>query len=146
MINVRGARFVDEGEDFRNYTYAKFGRAILAQPGGVAFQVWDAEAAQWLRKEEYADDVVEKVWADTVEELASKLHAKGLEDPDAFVKTVAQYNDAARAFRAEHPERRWDPAVKDGLSTQSSVAQLPLPKSNWALAHRRNTVFLPSSS
>ena len=28
---------------------------------------------------------------------------------------------------------RWDPAVRDGLSTQSSTTQLALAKSNWAL-------------
>ncbi|OSD07588.1 FAD/NAD(P)-binding domain-containing protein [Trametes coccinea BRFM310] len=133
MLNTRGARFVDEGEDFRNYTYAKFGRAILAQPGGVAFQVWDSAVVGWLRKEEYADDVVERIWADSVRGLAEKLEEKGLEDKEAFVRTVERYNEATRAFRAEHPDKEWDPAVKDGLSTQSSSVQLELPKSNWAL-------------
>ncbi|KAI0820432.1 FAD/NAD-P-binding domain-containing protein [Trametes gibbosa] len=133
MLNARGARFVDEGEDFRNYTYAKFGRAILAQPGGVAFQVWDSTVAGWLRKEEYADDVVERIVADSVEELAEKLRAKGLEDSETFVQTIVQYNSAVRAFRAEQPDKIWDPAVKDGLSTQSSSLKLELPKSNWAL-------------
>ncbi|KAI0632070.1 FAD/NAD-P-binding domain-containing protein [Trametes polyzona] len=129
MLNAHGARFVDEGADFRNYTYARFGRAILAQPGGVAFQLWDAAASKWLRAEEYAPDVVERVEADSVEALAEALCGRGLEDPRAFVRTVEEYNDAVRAFRAEHPERRWDPAVKDGLSTRG----LALPKSNWAL-------------
>ena len=32
MVNARGQRFVDEGADFRNYTYAKYGREILLQP------------------------------------------------------------------------------------------------------------------
>ena len=43
MLNARGERFVDEGADFRNYTYAKYGRAILAQPGQFAWQVFDAK-------------------------------------------------------------------------------------------------------
>src|SRR5437016_3482623 len=30
-INAEGRRFVDEGADFRNYTYAKYGRVILNQ-------------------------------------------------------------------------------------------------------------------
>ena len=67
MVNAEGNRFVDEGEDFRNYTYAKFGREILKQKGGYAFQVYDAKMTPWLRKEEYADDVVEKVVAQTVD-------------------------------------------------------------------------------
>ena len=133
MLNARGVRFVDEGEDFRNYTYAKFGREILSQPGGYAFQVYDSTVVSWLRKEEYADDVVEKIWADTIGELAAKLTEKGLEDRDAFVDTIARYNDAARAFGAGHPDARWDPAVKDGMSTQSNSLKLGLPKSNWAL-------------
>ena len=29
MVNANGERFVDEGADFRNYTYAKYGRVIL---------------------------------------------------------------------------------------------------------------------
>ena len=33
----------------------------------------------------------------------------------------------------EHTDRKWDPAVKDGLSTQSSSSKLMLAKSNWAL-------------
>ena len=44
MVNVYGKRFVDEGETWRGLTYAKMGRAILAQPRGAAFQVFDAEA------------------------------------------------------------------------------------------------------
>ena len=33
MVNADGERFVDEGADFRNFTYAKYGRRILEQPG-----------------------------------------------------------------------------------------------------------------
>ncbi|OCH86886.1 FAD/NAD(P)-binding domain-containing protein [Obba rivulosa] len=133
MVNARGRRFVDEGADFRNYTYAKFGRAILGQPGGFAFQVWDARVLEWLRKEEYGDEVVEKLWAGSAEELADALVLKGLEDRDTFLKTLRTYTTAAHTFREEYPETRWDPAVKDGLSTQSTRASLALPKSNWAL-------------
>ncbi len=38
MINAYGERFVDEGADFRNYTYAKYGRVVLMQPGQFAWQ------------------------------------------------------------------------------------------------------------
>ena len=36
MINANGERFLDEGSDFRNYTYAKNGRIILMQPNQFA--------------------------------------------------------------------------------------------------------------
>ena len=41
MVNTRGERFVDEADDLRGKTYAKMGRAILSQPGGIAFQIMD---------------------------------------------------------------------------------------------------------
>ncbi|KAJ7069909.1 FAD binding domain-containing protein [Mycena amicta] len=129
MLNAEGKRFVDEGEDFRNYTYAKFGRAILEQPGSYVFQVWDSKVIGMLRKEEYGDGVVTKIFADSLEELADKLEGKGLHAKGEFVHTVRAFNAAVESFQAENPSATWDPAIKDGLSTK----QLPLPKSNWAL-------------
>ncbi|ETW81783.1 hypothetical protein HETIRDRAFT_417853 [Heterobasidion irregulare TC 32-1] len=129
MINSLGRRFVNEGEDLRNFTYAKFGKEILRQPGGYAFQVWDSQVTNWLRKEEYSDGIVEKIWADSLEELAAKLEVKGLEDVQSFVHTVRSYNASVTAFRSLHAVPEWNPAAKDGLSTKD----LPLPKSNWAL-------------
>ncbi|KAL4925027.1 uncharacterized protein BDV17DRAFT_294845 [Aspergillus undulatus] len=132
MLNTSGERFVDEGVDMRNYTYAIFGRAILAQPGHAAFQVWDATMTPWLRGEEYRDEIVERITGDTLEDLASQCVKRGLRDPQRFLDTIAEYNEAVAAFQVENPDRKWDPAVKDGLSTQSSRKQLSLAKSNWA--------------
>ncbi len=39
LVNATGKRFVDEGADFRNYTYAKYGRIVLEQPGQFAWQI-----------------------------------------------------------------------------------------------------------
>lgn len=133
MINTHGERFVDEGVDMRNYTYAKFGREILKQPDSVVFQVWDADGASWLRKEEYADDVVEKIRADSLEELAEALTAKGLNNARLFVKTMNEYNDAVKQHRQENPKIKFDPSKKDGLSTRSSKGGLGLDKTNWAV-------------
>lgn len=133
-LNRTGERFFDEGSDIRNYTYAKFGKAILAQPDGVAFQVWDSQGIPWLRSEEYRDEVVRKTWGDTIEELAMKLEEKeGLESAERFIATVAEYNDAVSRHRQEKRGLKWDPSVKDGLTTQSSTKFLRIPKSNWAL-------------
>ncbi|KAI9462180.1 hypothetical protein F5148DRAFT_222992 [Russula earlei] len=63
-------RFVDE---FRNFTYAAYGKAILRQPGGFAFQIFDSRAEGWLRKEEYRDGVVTKIRANSIEGLAQIL-------------------------------------------------------------------------
>lgn len=133
-VNRSGERFFDEGSDIRNYTYAKFGRAILSQPGGVAFQIWDNQGIAWLRDEEYRDEIVRKTRGDTIEELASKLEKSGgLESAQRLVDTVREYNDAVLAHRQENQGLEWNPSIKDGLSTQSSTTGLAIPKSNWAL-------------
>ena len=131
MVNMDGERFVDEGEDYRNYTYAKFGRAILFQPGSCALQVWDSQTIGKLRREEYGDGVVEIIAANSIEELAEKLAGKGLRDGKKFISTINEFNAAVRFHREEHAMGCWDP---DGLSTQSSRLQLSVPKTNWALS------------
>lgn len=132
MLNCDGKRFVDEGLDLRNYTYAIFGAEVLKQPSSKAFQIWDAEGSKWLRKEEYADDVTKNIRADTVEALAEKLVEYGLTDKQQFIETVAEYNKAVAAFGQQNPDQKFDPAKKDGLSTQSRTTKLALAKSNWA--------------
>lgn len=138
MLNIDGRRFVDEGVDLRNYTYAKFGRAILEQPEQLAFQVWDAGATPLLRSEEYRKERVEHIVANTLGELAEKCGARGLRDKEAFVRTIREYNEAVDAHRRENPSTRFDPAIKDGLSTQSSQKRLAVAKSNWALPLKKS--------
>lgn len=133
MFNADGDRFVDEGVDLRNFTYAKFGREILKQPNGIAFQIWDADGASWLRKEEYAENVVERVSANSIEELSEKLEKKALINPTRFVQSIKEYNDAVAAFKKDKPDVKFDPSVKDGLSTRSKSHGLTLDKTNWAL-------------
>ena len=118
MVNATGRRFVDEGADFRNYTYAKYGRVVLAQPGQFAWQVFDRKVLHLLR-DEYRIRQVTKVSADTVEGLAAKLEGV---DAAAFVDEIARWN---RAVRTDIP---FDPNVKDGRGTVG----LEVPKSNWA--------------
>ena len=51
MINAEGKRFVDEGQDFYNYTYAKYGAVILSQPQQFAWQIFDSKVLDKLRDE-----------------------------------------------------------------------------------------------
>jgi tricarballylate dehydrogenase len=118
MVNAKGERFVDEGADFRNYTYAKYGRVILEQPGQFAWQIFDRKVKH-LQRDEYHIRRATKVTADTLEGLAQQLDGV---DPAAFLKTVAQYN---KAVRTDIP---FNPNIKDGRSTEG----LAVPKSNWA--------------
>lgn len=109
-----------------------FEREILLQPGGVAFQVWDSDGVKWLQ-EEYGDDVVEKIVADSVEDLAEKLSYKGLVNPQAFTDSINTCNTAVTAHRKENPSLVFDPSRKDGLSKRTKQSGLPLDKTNWAL-------------
>ncbi|MWP38378.1 FAD-dependent oxidoreductase [Rhodobacter sphaeroides] len=118
MVNANGERFVDEGADFRNYTYAKYGREVLRQPGMFAWQVFDAKVLPMLR-DEYRIREVTKVTAATLEELAEKLEGV---DPARFLQTVRAYNAAVQTSVP------FNPAIRDGRGTEG----LALPKSNWA--------------
>jgi tricarballylate dehydrogenase len=120
MVNARGERFVDEGADFRNYTYAKYGRAVLEQPGSYAWHVFDAQVEHLLH-EEYRSRGTTRVQAQTLEELAARMEDV---DAQAFLRTVREYN---AAIRRDVP---FDPNVKDGRATRG----LAIEKSNWALA------------
>jgi tricarballylate dehydrogenase len=86
-VNRDGKRFLDEGEDFMVYTYAKFGKEILKQPGGVAFQIYDAKVIPILRPE-YQNAL--KVESNTLEELAEELDI----DVEKFLQTVKTFNES----------------------------------------------------
>ena len=118
MVNAAGQRFLDEGADFRNYTYAKYGELVMQQPGGYAWQVYDADSAQFLR-EEYRTRGVTKAAGATIEELAARLEGV---DAAGFLKTVREYNAAVRR------DVEFNPNVKDGRCTTG----LAIDKSNWA--------------
>jgi tricarballylate dehydrogenase len=118
MINAEGKRFVDEGAEFYNYTYAKYGAEVLRQPQQFAYQVFDAKTHPLLRPE-YNDKQVTKVVGNTLEELAQKMEGVNAE---GFLKTIREYN---AAIKKDVP---FNHAVKDGKGTVG----IDPPKSNWA--------------
>ena len=118
MVNAHGRRFVDEGADFRNYTYAKYGRVILNQPDQFAWQVFDNKVLHILR-DEYRIKRVTKVRADSLEALAGKLEGV---DKVGFLDEMATFNAKVRT------DIPFDPNVKDGRCAEG----LAVPKSNWA--------------
>ncbi|KRE68252.1 MULTISPECIES: FAD-dependent tricarballylate dehydrogenase TcuA [unclassified Arthrobacter] len=117
VVNSDGKRFVDEGADYRNYTYAKYGRDILAQPGSAAFQIFDASSRPMLRAEEYDMPGVSVVTAPTLAELAQKAGIS----PEGLEETVHNFN---ASITGSSP---FDPNVKDGRRADTQP-----PKSNWA--------------
>ncbi|MEL7154979.1 MAG: FAD-dependent tricarballylate dehydrogenase TcuA [Actinomycetota bacterium] len=118
IINNDGQRFVDEGYDFRNYTYARYGREVLAQPGQAAWQVFDAKVDHLLR-DEYRIRQVTKVTADSLEELCARMEGV---DATAAHETITAYNAAVDQGTP------FNPNVKDGRATRG----LAVDKTNWA--------------
>lgn len=118
MINARGERFVDEGADFRNYTYAKYGRVILEQPGQFAWQIFDSKVTHLLR-DEYRIKQVTKVTAATLEELVARL-----DDVEA-TRALGEIKSYNAAVQTSVP---FNPTVKDGRATKG----LRVEKTNWA--------------
>ncbi|HZT09332.1 MAG TPA: FAD-dependent tricarballylate dehydrogenase TcuA [Chloroflexota bacterium] len=117
VVNRLGQRFVDEGADFRNYTYAKYGREILKQPGRQAFQIFDSKTVPMLR-DEYRIKEATRGRANTIAELADQLTI----DQDGLSRTVAEFNAAIRPGE-------FNPSILDGKHTEGITP----PKSNWAI-------------
>lgn len=117
IVNNNCERFLDEGENYRNLTYAKFGRDIMKQPQRTAIQIFDQQTVGMLR-DEYRIKQVTKAEADTIGELAKLLDL----DPAKLEKTVSEYNDACGP-------QAYNPAILDGKCTTGITP----PKSNWAL-------------
>jgi tricarballylate dehydrogenase len=116
-VNALGQRFFDEGEAKHAYTYAKTGRAVLQQPGGVAYQIYDQTGIDLFRHgRDYEATVVE---APTLAELAKKI---GIE-PEPFLQTIKEFNAACRTDI---------PFMAGELDGKGTVGITPK-KSNWAM-------------
>jgi tricarballylate dehydrogenase len=118
MLNEKGVRFVDEGLDFRNYTYAQFGKAVLEQPNQKAWQIFDAKVWDLLYSEYKTNDAT-CIEAGSIDELLDKI--QGINKKEALT-TIQNYNASI-----DH-ETVFDPTIKDGKSTKT----LELNKTNWA--------------
>ncbi len=117
MVNRDGERFVDEGADFFDVTYVKYGKAILAQPGSIAYCLFDAKLAErelvyCLHRE------FEPLHASSIARLAQNLGIP----VDKLQATVDAYNAAVQPGE-------FDPERRDGKRTQG----INPPRSNWAL-------------
>ena len=118
MINANGKRFLDEGKNFRNYTYAQYGKRVLDQPGHFAWQIFDSKVFDLLY-EEYTFHDAHFVEADTIDELIKKMDGV---DKTETKKTIDQYNSSVDLNIS------FDPTILDGKSTKG----LEIEKTNWA--------------
>jgi tricarballylate dehydrogenase len=113
VVNSRGRRFYDEGEDLWPKRYAIWGRNIAGQPGQIAYSIWDAKVRRLFLPPMYRP-----AEAGSVGELAVAL---GL-DSGAVTSTVREFNAAIR------PGRTFDPGGLDDCATEG----ISPAKSHWA--------------
>ena len=116
IIDERGKRFVDEGEDFVPKVYAKLGEIVKKHLSGIAYQVFDSKVAHFLPPtyEKYGS----LVHANSVKGIAEEL---GI-DPKSLEKTISEFNKAVKTGN-------FNLCALDGKGTDG----VDPPKSNWAL-------------
>jgi tricarballylate dehydrogenase len=114
VVNERGARFHDEGEDYWPKRYAIWGRLIAQQPNQIGYAIIDSKPIG-----KFMPTIFPPVVAGSIRELAGALRL----DPDALEATVGRFNASVRPGR-------FDPASLDGCRTEG----LDPPKTHWAIA------------
>jgi tricarballylate dehydrogenase len=114
VVNRECQRFYDEGEDFWPKRYAIWGRLVAGQPDQIAYSVIDAKSMG-----KFMPPVFPPVKAASLRELAIALKL----DPDAFARTVAEFNAAVRPGNFDH-------TIFDDCRTEG----LAPPKTHWARA------------
>jgi tricarballylate dehydrogenase len=112
VVNRDARRFYDEGEDVWPKRYAVWGRLVAAQPGQIAWILFD----QTSRKA-FMPSLYPPIAADSLGGLATTI---GL-DPSTLEATVAEFNAAVRPGTFDH-------TVLDDCRTEG----LTPPKSHWA--------------
>ena len=115
-VNSLGQRFFDEGEAHVSYTFAKTGWAVLSEPGGVAYQIFDRKGAALQDPSYY--QFANPIEAQTIAELAGKI---GIEST-VLNHTVDKFNQAVRH------DIPFDASKTDGRCTEGIEPR----KSNWA--------------
>lgn len=113
-VNRQGRRFVDEGEDYPNFVYAKLGAAILAHPGQMAFQIFDSLGFGHLSEGYFKDGCLLR--STSLRQLAS---ACGI-DEDGLVQEIASYNRAICTTGEQAFDRN------------ASAEALTTPRKHWA--------------
>ena len=93
VVNARGDRFYDEGEDVWPKRYAIWGRLVAQQPDQIAYSIVDAKVSG-----AFMPSVFPPMVAPSIRELASLLGVS----PDALDATVTAFNRSVRPGAFDH--------------------------------------------
>ncbi|HTO60807.1 MAG TPA: FAD-dependent tricarballylate dehydrogenase TcuA [Bradyrhizobium sp.] len=112
VVNRNAERFYDEGEDIWPKRYAIWGRLVAAQPGQIAYIIFDASV-----RNSFMPTLFPPIAGETIAELAKKLEL----DPAALERTITSFNAAVRPGTFDH-------TILDDCRTEG----LTPPKTHWA--------------
>lgn len=114
VVNQRGERFYDEGEELWPKRYAIWGRLIAEQEGQTAYSIFDSKMTNMF---------MPSIWppldADSIEGLATRIDV----DVQGLKRTVTAFNQAVPC------DCSFDPSALDDCRTQG----IHPPKSHWAV-------------
>jgi tricarballylate dehydrogenase len=113
MLNRRGERFYDEGEEAWPKRYAVWGQLIARQPDQIAYSIFDQKAWGLFIPPAYPP-----LTADTLSSLLQQIDI----DREQAARTIAHYNSAVEDARP------FDSTRKDGRIARGVAP----PRSNWA--------------
>ena len=112
VVNRLAQRFYDEGEDIWPKRYAIWGRLVAAQPGQIAYIIFDSTVVT-----SFMPTLFPPIAGQTIAELAGKLEL----DPGALEKTINEFNAAVRPGTFDH-------TILDDCRTEGITP----PKTHWA--------------
>jgi len=121
VVNERGERFYDEGEDLWPKRYAIWGRLVAQQPNQIAYSIIDSKVLG-----RFMPSVFPPIEAKTIAELARALNLPC----DKVECTLKQFNDSVVPGTFDH-------TLLDDCRTQN----LTPPKSHWAQTIDRPPYF-----
>jgi tricarballylate dehydrogenase len=112
VVNRQAVRFYDEGEDIWPKRYAIWGRLVAAQPGQIAYIIFDQSSLT-----SFMPSLYPPIKAGSIRELAGQFEL----DPDVLEKTIGDFNAAVRPGTFDH-------TILDDCRTEG----LSPPKTHWA--------------
>src|SRR5947209_3736217 len=112
VVNNKGRRFYDEGEDIWPKRYAIWGRLVAAQPDQIAYIIFDASS-----RNSFMPTLFPPIESASVAGLAAQCDL----DPGVLENTVAEFNAAVQPGT-------FDQTILDNCRTEG----LTPPKSHWA--------------
>ena len=116
LVNKLGKRFINEASDFFDVIYEQTSRAILGQPGGIAYTIYDSKIEDVPNYKTQIRSDKSPIRAKSVKELARKVEV----DPVGLATTIRDFNAAVQ-------EGNFDPLTLDSKCTRG----IEPVKSNW---------------